>query len=68
MPPEMTQPEALAQMVEGGLIEVLAEMNRTPQQGGPNTAPKLEPAQEVFVRSASCGEAIEHALWRPGRS
>lgn len=50
MPPEMTEPEALAQMVQGGLIGMFAEMNGQGAQGAP---PRLAPAQEAFIRSAA---------------
>lgn len=53
MPPEMTQPEALAQMVQGGLTEMFADMNRQGPSAAPGAPPRLEPAQEAFIRSAA---------------
>ena len=53
MPPEMTQPEALAQMVEGGLTEVFAGMNAQGPQTAPGAPPKLDPAQQAFIRAAA---------------
>lgn len=50
MPPEMAQPEAVAQIVAAGLTDMFAEMNPRP---APNMPPKLNPAQAAFVQAAA---------------
>lgn len=50
MPSEMTQPDAAAGMVQGGLTEMLGRMNPPGQPGAP---PSLTPAQKEFVAAAA---------------
>lgn len=50
MPSEMTQPDAAAGMVQGGLTEMLGSMSPPGQTGAP---PSLTPAQKEFVAAAA---------------
>ncbi len=50
MPPEMTQPDSVAGMVQGGLTYMLDSLNPPGQAGVP---PNLTPAQTQFVAAAS---------------
>lgn len=50
MPPEMTEPDAAAGMVQSGLTEMLGSMN---PPGQPSAPPSLTPAQKEFVAAAA---------------
>lgn len=50
MPPAMTEPDAFAAMIEGGLTEMFADMNPLTAQGAP---PRLTPEQAQFVQAAA---------------
>jgi len=61
MLPEMTQPDAAAQMAAAGLTELFAGMNPPPASGA---QPQLDPAQAAFVQSAAA--QVRQFVAKPG--
>ena len=61
MLPEMTQPNAAAQMAAAGLTELFAAMNPPPAAGA---QPRIDPAQAAFVQSAAA--QVRQFVAKPG--
>lgn len=61
MLPEMTQPNAAAQMAAAGLTELFAAMNPPPAAGA---LPRIDPVQAAFVQSAAA--QVRQFVAKPG--